>query len=46
LVFEGNCQYQDGMVAAVDMSEIPQGLYFYQINDGENNLTGKLTIQK
>ena len=46
LVFEGNCQYQDGMVAAIDVSEIPQGLYFYQINDGENNLTGKLTIQK
>jgi len=46
LVFEGNCQYQHGMVAAVDVSEIPQGLYFYQINDGKNNLTGKLTIQK
>jgi hypothetical protein len=46
LVFEGNCQFQDGMLASIDISEIPQGLYFYQISDGKNNVSGKITIQK
>ena len=46
LVFEGNCNYQEGMIASMDISEIPQGLYFYQISDGKNNASGKITIQK
>lgn len=46
LVFEGNCHYQDGTLAAVDISEVPQGLYFYQIFNGIKSQNGKLTIQK
>lgn len=46
LVFEGNCQYQDGMIASIDISEVPQGLYFYQILNGTSLQKGKLTIQK
>ena len=46
LVFEGNCQFQDGMIASMNISEIPNGLYFYQINDGKSIVSGKLTIQK
>jgi hypothetical protein len=46
LVFEGNCQYQQGMTASIDISEVPQGLYFYQIIDGKHSLSGKLNIQK
>lgn len=46
LVFEGNCHYQDGMTASLNISEIPNGLYFYQINNGKSNTSGKITIQK
>jgi hypothetical protein len=46
LVFEGNCHYQEGRIASMDISEVPQGLYFYQINNGKSSSTGKLTIQK
>jgi hypothetical protein len=46
LVFEGNCQLQDGMIASINISEMPNGLYFYQINNGKAAISGKLTIQK
>lgn len=46
LVFDGNCQYQNGMIASMDISNIPDGLYFYQLTDGASQQTGKLTIQK
>ena len=46
LVFEGNCEFQDGTIAAIDISAIPQGLYFYQLNNGTSNQSGKLTIQR
>jgi hypothetical protein len=46
LVFEGNCQYQDGTIASMDISEVPQGLYFYQLNNGNSVQTGKINVQK
>ena len=46
LVFEGNCSYQDGTIATIDISEVPQGLYFYQLNTMQKIQSGKLTIQK
>lgn len=46
LVFEGNCYYQDGTQVAIDISQVPQGLYFYQINNGNSIQKGKLNIQR
>jgi hypothetical protein len=46
LVFEGACEFQDGTIASIDISKIPQGLYFYQLNNGKSIQTGKLTIQR
>lgn len=46
LVFEGNCAFQDGTVAAIDIAQIPQGLYFYQINNGKSIQKGKINIQR
>jgi hypothetical protein len=46
VVFEGNCTYQDGMVASMDISQVPQGLYFYQILNGISVEKGKINIQR
>lgn len=46
LVFEGNCHYQDGTIATLDISQIPQGLYLYQIQNTQSTKTGKLNIQR
>lgn len=46
LILDGKCTYQDGMVASIDISDVPQGLYFYQLTNSKVNKSGKLTIQK
>lgn len=46
LVFEGKCAYQEGMVASMDISQVPQGLYFYQVLNGTSVQKGKINIQR
>ena len=44
LVFEGNCHYQDGMIASMNISEIPNGLYFYELVTPKGKITKMMSI--